>query len=64
MKSFLHGVASTISLFPERSRRVTRAKFLDRSDEEAIASDWVQVGNDLRKAMSQYDEEQDSTNKD
>ncbi len=63
IKNFLHRAASIMSLFPDRSRRVARPKFLDRSDSEAIANDWIQVGNDLRKAMGQYNAEQDSTNK-
>lgn len=50
--AFFEGFRS-IQLFPPACQLdfpVTRA-ILARTDEEAIASDWVAVGNDLRKAM-------------
>ena len=67
---FLHGMLSVFS-FPFFDMRLPKAdepdleepldlteefKQFPRSDAEAIASDWKNVGNDIRRAITQYEE--------
>jgi hypothetical protein len=47
LRNILDGMA-TITIYP---RPMPPRKFQLLSDEEAMAADWMAVGNDLRKAM-------------
>ena len=50
-KSFFDGMFS-LSIFPPPIEREPEIKkILEQTDEEAIASDWKNVGDDLRKAI-------------
>jgi len=55
----LTGMGSIFNLFPAPSPPLTRPKFLDRTDEEALASDWQKVGDHMRGAIRQMDKEID-----
>jgi len=46
-------------LSPAPRPPLTRPKFLDRTDEEALASDWQEVGDAMRGAMGEMDKEID-----
>ncbi len=61
IKNLLRGASTVMSLYPNTGDEL-RMRFLDRSDAEALHDDWVKVGEDLRKAMSQYEQEQDLDN--
>ncbi len=63
IKNLLHGASTIINLCPN-TRDDLRMRFLERSDAEALHSDWAKVGEDLRKALDQYAQEKDITNKD
>ena len=49
-RGFLKGMGSLLNLFP-------RYDIKNKSDAEALASDWEAVGNDMKKAMQQIDRE-------
>lgn len=53
---WLKGAASVLVLFPDTTGRM-RKRFLERSDAEALAGDWQQVGDDLRTAIRKYEAE-------
>ncbi len=59
LRNILTGMGSILNLFPAPRPPLTRPKFLDRTDEEALASDWQAVGDDMRTAMKQVDKEID-----
>ena len=48
MKDFLRGVGSVINLFPLERKGPSIS---DRSDIDAIKSDWEKVGKDMRFAI-------------
>ena len=52
-KAFIRGLGAFFQPMQVRSRRVKR-----QTDAEAIASDWIAIGNDIRKAMVIYGREQ------
>ena len=52
-KAFIRGVGTFFQPMQVRSRRVRR-----QTDAEAIASDWIAIGNDIKKAMVIYGREQ------
>lgn len=58
VRNIIIGMASIFDLFPA-PRPLSRPKFMDRTDEEALRSDWQAVGDDLRTAMKKMDEEID-----
>jgi len=57
LRNILIGAGSIFNLFPAPRPPLNRPKFLDRTDEEALASDLKAVGDDMRAAMKQIDEE-------
>ena len=59
LRNILTGMGSIFNLFPAPRPPLTRPKFLDRTDEEALASDWQKVEDDMRGAMGQIDKETD-----
>ena len=60
-KHWLKGASTVLVLFPDTATRM-RKRFLERTDAEALASDWQRVGDDLRSAIRKYEDEQ-ATNK-
>lgn len=60
-KHWLKGASTVLVLFPDTATRM-RKRFLERTDAEALASDWQRVGDDLRSAIRKYEDEQE-TNK-
>ena len=56
-KHWLKGASTVLVLFPDTTTRM-RKQFLERSDAEALAGDWQRVGDDLRSAIGQYEDEQ------
>lgn len=60
-KHWLKGASTVLVLFPDTGTRM-RKRFLERTDAEALASDWQRVGDDLRSAIRKYEDEQ-ATNK-
>lgn len=56
-KHWLKGASTVLVLFPDTTTRM-RKRFLERSDAEALAGDWQRVGDDLRSAIGQYEDEQ------
>ncbi len=59
LRNLLIGMGSILDLCPA-PRPLSRPKFMDRTDEEALASDWQAVGDGLRVAMKKMDEEIDN----
>lgn len=57
LRNMLIGAGSILNLFPAPRPPLSRPKFLDRTDEEALESDLKAVGDDMRAAMKQIDEE-------
>ena len=57
LRNLLRGAGSIFNLFPPPSAPLQRPKFLDRTDEEALESDLKAVGDDMRAAMKEIDEE-------
>lgn len=53
---WLKGAASVLVLFPDTTDRMKK-RLLERSDAEALAGDWQQVGDDLRTAIRKYEAE-------
>jgi hypothetical protein len=51
-ENLLAGAGTIFSIAPSRDKRL--AKILNRSDSEAIASDWQTVGGDLYSAIDKY----------
>lgn len=60
-KHWLKGASTVLVLFPDTATRM-RKRFLERTDAEALASDWQRVGDDLRSAIRKHKDEQ-ATNK-
>ena len=56
-KHWLKGASTVLVLFPDTTTRM-RKRFLERSDAEALAEDWQRVGDDLRRTIGQYEDEQ------
>ncbi len=59
LRNILIGAGSIFNLAPAPRPPLTRPKFLDRTDEEALASDWQEVGDAMRGAMGEMDKEID-----
>ena len=59
LRNLLIGAGSIFNLFPAPSPPLRRPEFLDRTDEEALASDLKAVGDDMRAAMKELDKEID-----
>jgi len=59
LRNILIGMGSIFDLCPAPRPPLTRPKFLDRTDAEALASDWQKVGDHMRGAMEQTDKETD-----
>ena len=59
LRNILTGMGAIFNLFPAPRPPLTSHKFLDRTDEEALESDWQAVGDDMRTAMKQVDKEID-----
>ena len=62
LKNILDGVRSIFNFFPDTElpqlKPVGRYRFVPgRTDSEALASDWLAVGNDLRQAMGKIHDE-------
>lgn len=56
--AFWQGFFSAFCIFPPRRARTKFGRrFLQRSDAEALRSDWEAVGADMRRAMEAYDAE-------
>ncbi len=51
-KSFVQGIQMLVSPIGVRNARLK--KMHNRSDADALASDWIAVGNDIRGAMVAY----------
>ncbi|WP_445001269.1 hypothetical protein [Halomonas mongoliensis] len=65
MKTFAKGLVSVVSVAPRERRPVKFIKQMplatrQRSDREAIWSDFCAVGDDLRNARKRYDETESS----
>ena len=56
LSCWLRGAATVLVLFPDTTADL-RKRFLERTDAEALAGDWRAVGDDLRKAMGQWEAE-------
>ena len=54
---WLKGASTVLVLFPDTTTEM-RKRFLERTDAEALAGDWQRVGDDLRSAIGQYEDEQ------
>jgi len=52
LRNMLKGAGSILNLFPAPSPPIELPKFLDRTDEEALASDWQKTGDAMRSAMN------------
>lgn len=52
LRNILFGMGSILDLCPAPSPPIRRPKFMDRTDEEVLASDWQAVGDDMRAAMN------------
>ena len=57
LRSFIYGIGSVLNLFPSPLRPLSKPVM---TDEQAIRSDWEQVGQDLKEAMDNV-EGQEST---
>jgi hypothetical protein len=57
LRNLLIGAGSILNLFPAPRPPLQRPKFMDRTDEEALESDLKAVGDDMRAAMKEIDEE-------
>ena len=55
-KNILIGMGSALVIMPTGS--VSQIRLPQKNDAENLASDWQQVGCDLRSAMNQVDNEQ------
>ena len=55
-KNILIGMGSALVIMPTGTVAHIRAP--QKNDAENLASDWLQVGHDLRSAMNQVDNEQ------
>ena len=64
LRNILIGAGSILNLFPAPRPPLQRPKFLDRTDEEALESDLKAVGDDMRAAMKEIDEEIDGDSAD
>lgn len=53
-KMFISGIGALFEPMIVRKKRVDL--ILNKTDEEALRSDWEKVGNDIRKAMSLYEQ--------
>lgn len=56
--ALLRGAASTLEIWPDSGRRYWRILTPERTDAEALASDWYAIGSDLRSAMDRIRREQ------
>lgn len=52
--SFVHGIALSFNIFGSSSKILS--KITQVSDIEALRDDWNTVGNDIREAISQFEE--------
>ena len=56
LKNILTGVGSILVIAPQASAtQLNRDHYLPKSDEQAIYSDWLAVGNDMKNAASKID---------
>jgi hypothetical protein len=55
-RAFLHGATQAFNVFPPPR---AMPKIVERSDAEAIRSDWEAVGQDLRRALDSVRKEDD-----
>lgn len=51
-KHFFSGLGKLLTIYPEDSTR--KINFPIKSDEEAIYSDWLAVGNDIKISCTNY----------
>ena len=56
LRNMLIGAGSIFNLFPAPSPPIRRPKFMDRTDEEALESDWKAIGGDIQAAMKETDD--------
>lgn len=56
LRNILIGAGSIFNLFPAPRPPLTRPKFMDRTDEEALESDWKAIGGDIQAAMKETDD--------
>ena len=56
LKNLLKGAASIFEIYPNTSARL-RKRFLERTDAEALYSDWQKIGNDIRRTTEKYERE-------
>ena len=54
LKNFYAGYGSIMEIYPARTSKIQSDHI---SDTEKIRSDWVAIGNDMRKAMGRMDDE-------
>ena len=57
VKNWLRGAGTLVQIWPDTASEM-RERFLQRSDAEALYGDWQRVGDDIRKAIGQYADEQ------
>lgn len=53
-KMFTFGIGALFEPIITRKKKVN--SILNKTDEEALLSDWEKVGNDIRMAMSLYEQ--------
>lgn len=52
------GIGSIMNLYPNTVSAQISMPYFHQTDAQALASDWQKVGNDMRFAMAQIDNEQ------
>ncbi len=58
LQNTLIGMGSIMSIFPTVNTIQIPLPYFNQSDAQRLAGDWQKVGNDLRFAMGQIDNEQ------
>lgn len=57
VKNFIYGMGSVLSIYPPQNISEPSFKKPRPSDAEALRSDWVRVGDDMRTAMTRVEHE-------
>lgn len=53
--TFISGISSIVDFFGEESRKYNLSSTEEKADMDSIYSDWKTVGDDMKKAMKNYD---------
>ncbi len=55
---WIAGVGSAMNIFPDSHGRYDSIVYRARTDTEALRGDWEKVGNDIRKAITTYEQKE------